>query len=181
MLKIDYFYYVIEIAEAKSISKAAENLYITQPYLSLALKRLEEELGVNLFNRTTRGVFLTTAGEKFLQYAQKIVEIISQAEHLSEEIGLDFQKLSVASMYSYTTIDLFHEFSSQKHLQGCQFTYSEMPNREVSDYVFSGNANVGILYTSLMELENFKKQLSNKSMTFTSLISEPLCAVLSAE
>ena len=64
--------YVIAIAECRSISKAAEILYISQPSLSRYLSNLENELGVNLFIRTLNGTELTEAGKIYLEYAREI-------------------------------------------------------------------------------------------------------------
>jgi len=61
--------YFIRIAEVKSISKAAESLFISQQALSKALARMEEELGVTLFIRTREGVSLTEYGTQFLSFA----------------------------------------------------------------------------------------------------------------
>lgn len=64
--------YVIAVAELKSISKAAETLYISQPSLSRYLSNLEEELGMALFSRTVYGTELTEAGEIYVEYAKEI-------------------------------------------------------------------------------------------------------------
>lgn len=56
----------VEIVRQGSFTKAAQHLHIAQPALSMAVTRLEEELGVTLFNRTTRKVILTAEGEQFL-------------------------------------------------------------------------------------------------------------------
>ena len=64
--------YVIAVAECKSISQAAEMLYISQPSLSRYLSNLENELGVNLFVRTLNGTELTAAGKIYLEYAKEI-------------------------------------------------------------------------------------------------------------
>ena len=64
--------YVIAVAECRSISQAAEMLYISQPSLSRYLSNLENELGVNLFVRTLNGTELTEAGKIYLEYAKEI-------------------------------------------------------------------------------------------------------------
>ena len=64
--------YVIAVAECRSISQAAEMLYISQPSLSRYLSNLENELGVNLFIRTLNGTELTEAGKIYLEYAKEI-------------------------------------------------------------------------------------------------------------
>ena len=57
------YQYVLKVAELKNITKAAEALYITQPSLSHYIARIEEELGIRLFNRMSTPLSLTPAGE----------------------------------------------------------------------------------------------------------------------
>lgn len=71
--------YVIAIAEEKSISKAAEKLYITQPALSQRLKKLEDELGTPLFYRDSSGLVLTDAGRIYINGGRSILQIKHEA------------------------------------------------------------------------------------------------------
>ena len=64
--------YVIAVAECRSISQAAEVLYISQPSLSRYLSNLENELGFSLFVRTINGTELTEAGKIYLKYAKAV-------------------------------------------------------------------------------------------------------------
>ena len=75
--------YFLAIVEAGSISRAAKNLYLSQPALSGSLKRLEDELGVQLFSRDTYPLQLTQAGRLFFQYVQKERDL---AGHLRQEL-----------------------------------------------------------------------------------------------
>jgi DNA-binding transcriptional LysR family regulator len=68
----------LSIAREKSFSRAAERLYRTQPAVSLALKRLEEELGETLVDRTTKGGTLTDAGETLLPLARRMLDLRQQ-------------------------------------------------------------------------------------------------------
>ena len=63
--------YIITISETGSLNKAAEALYISQPSLTNAVKELEKELGIIIFNRSGRGVTLTNDGTEFLMYARQ--------------------------------------------------------------------------------------------------------------
>ena len=69
------FEYILAIAQEKSLSKAAEKLYITQPALSLFLARTEEQLQVRLFERNAKGLTLTYAGEHYIQYASNVLAL----------------------------------------------------------------------------------------------------------
>ncbi len=81
--------YVLEVAKTKSFSQAAQNLFITQPSLSQSIKNFEENLGISLFDRSTKPLTLTYAGEQFISKAQDI--LISSQElktKMNDLIGL---------------------------------------------------------------------------------------------
>ena len=68
-----------EVAREKSISKAAEKLNYVQSNVTAHIKRLEEELGTTLFTRHGKGVTITLDGEKLLNYADSILELLDRA------------------------------------------------------------------------------------------------------
>ena len=74
------FKYISEIARCQSISTAAEKLNIQQPALSKYLKKVENELGVELFDRSTNPITLTSAGECYIKTARKIIDADNQLQ-----------------------------------------------------------------------------------------------------
>jgi len=70
--------YIVQIADSGSISKAGELLRVAQPSLSLQLKSVEEELGVQLLSRNARGVAMTENGKVFVEYARHILHLMNQ-------------------------------------------------------------------------------------------------------
>ena len=80
-MNIDQIQYFLAIVETSSFTQAAEKLWISQPSLSSAIKKLERELGVKLFERGGRRTKLTPAGEVFLAKAQQILQEYQQALH----------------------------------------------------------------------------------------------------
>ena len=85
-MELRHIRYFLTLAEEKSFTKAAEKLLIAQPPLSRQIRDLEEELGTTLFERSTRGVALTQAGEKFLQYALQIEHLAEQSVEVLQEM-----------------------------------------------------------------------------------------------
>ena len=75
-----YLKYAVEVAACGSINKAAEKLYIGQPNLSRAIKELESSLGVNIFDRSSKGMEITPDGEVFLGYAKSILKQVDSLE-----------------------------------------------------------------------------------------------------
>ncbi|MFC2716925.1 MAG: LysR family transcriptional regulator, partial [Stomatobaculum longum] len=71
-MTLQQIYYLTEIADAGSINRAAEKLFLSQPALTNAVKEAEEELGFRLFNRNSRGISLTPDGTEFLARAREL-------------------------------------------------------------------------------------------------------------
>ena len=81
-MNILHLKYAVEVARCGSINQAAEALYINQPNLSRAIKELENSLGITIFDRTAKGMFVTPEGEEFLGYAKKILSQIDEVESI---------------------------------------------------------------------------------------------------
>ena len=76
----------LTVAERRSVSKAAAVLYVTQPALTTRIKKLERDLGVELFVRTPRGMRLTAEGRAFRGHAQRAVQELAQGRELLREL-----------------------------------------------------------------------------------------------
>jgi DNA-binding transcriptional LysR family regulator len=72
----------VDVARQGSVSRAAENLLVSQPALTARLKRLEEELGASLFVRQPRGMRLTEAGEAYLPFAMRALDTLAEGRHV---------------------------------------------------------------------------------------------------
>lgn len=105
-MEIHQLEYVLAVANHKSFSRAAEEIKISQPSLSQQIFKLENELGTNLFVRTTRCVNLTPAGREFISHARNIMSELNQARHCIQEYAtikkghLSFGALSVLGYYN---------------------------------------------------------------------------------
>lgn len=84
-------FYMLTVAEEKSFSKAAEKLFISQPALSHCILRLEKQMGVKLFDRSTNPLSLTYAGVVFAQEAKQILELQHKLQTNMQDIA-DFKK-----------------------------------------------------------------------------------------
>lgn len=88
----------LSIAEEKSFSRAAEKMLRTQPAISIAIKRLEEELGESLFDRSSKNGALTEAGRILLSYAQRMINLRDEAkESVSELRGMFRGRLTIGA------------------------------------------------------------------------------------
>ena len=86
-MELRHLRYFVAIAEEGSFTRAAERLWIAQPGLSTQIRRLENELGVQLFERHTRGVSLTDAGELFLERARTVLAAAEEARCTGRDLG----------------------------------------------------------------------------------------------
>jgi len=82
-MNIKHIRYMVEIERVRSISQAAENLYIGQPNLSRILKEVEDDIGFPIFLRTTHGVRPTERGAAFLQHAHNILREMDSIQMMS--------------------------------------------------------------------------------------------------
>ncbi|PKM79938.1 MAG: LysR family transcriptional regulator [Firmicutes bacterium HGW-Firmicutes-14] len=87
-----------EIARSGSFSKGAEKLNITQPALSRQIESLEKSVGISLFNRHSRGVYLTEAGRRLIEYVEQILRLADEADRTLQEIqGLETGTLKIGA------------------------------------------------------------------------------------
>src|SRR3954470_3857144 len=85
-MELRHLRYFVAIAEERSFTRAAERLWVAQPGLSTQIRRLESELGVQLFERHTRGVDLTDAGELFLERARTALAAADAARSTGHDL-----------------------------------------------------------------------------------------------
>lgn len=92
-MRLEQLLYIVEVADKKSISKAAKNLYISQPSLSKAIALLEGELQTQIFIRHQHGITLTTDGEQIVQKARNILEQINDIEKIASTSSLSNESI----------------------------------------------------------------------------------------
>lgn len=127
------FTYVLAVAECKSISKAAELLYISQPSLSRFISSLEQELGILLFERKSNGINLTEAGEIYVAYGKEIKRLNSTMEHELKELQLSEEQEIHVCMSLNASLLLAMEVQekiSKKYI-GCKVTFSNVMAKEI--------------------------------------------------
>lgn len=145
-MNILHLKYAVEVAKTRSISKAAENLYMGQPNLSRAIKELEESLGITIFRRTTKGISITPDGEEFLQYARHIVQKVDEVEQIYHNGRQKKQSFSVsvprASYLSYAMGDFS---KSMRSGTPAEFYYCETNSMNTINSVVREEFNLGIV------------------------------------
>lgn len=163
-MNIIHLKYVIEIAEKGSMSKAAEHLYIAQPNLSRAIKDLENELNITIFERNSKGTILTPDGEKLILYGKKILKQIEELEYeFDEKSKKNIFSLSAprSSYISYAFTNFSQIISKMKNTE---FIYKETNAYKTINNVTSSDFKLGIIRYNIIYDNYFKKMLIKKDL-----------------
>lgn len=169
-MTLQQIHYVITISEAGSINKAAELLYVAQPSLTGALKELERELGITIFNRGGKGVTLTNDGAEFLLYAR---QVYSQYEELREKFGKGGtlkKKFCVSTQHYSFAVKAFVEMVKKFDTLQYEFAIRETKTRDVIDDVATLRSEIGIIYMSSFNRAALGKILKSKDLEFHRLV-----------
>lgn len=165
-MNILHLKYAVEVAKTRSISKAAENLYMGQPNLSRAIKELEESLGITIFRRTTKGISITPDGEEFLQYARQIVQKVDEVEQIYQNGRQKKQSFSVSvPRASYLSFAMADFSRCMKKDYPAEFYYCETNPMNTINSVVREDFNLGIVrYQSSYE-KYFSDLFKDKKLT----------------
>ena len=138
--------YAITVAQAGSMNEAARRLFISQPSLSSAMKDLEQEIGIELFRRTNRGISLTPEGEEFIGYARQTVEQYKLIEAKYVKKTNSKKKFSVSMQHYTFAVSAFVEMVKQFGMDEYEFAVHETKTYEVIEDVKNFRSEIGILY-----------------------------------
>ncbi len=87
-MTLNQLLYVVEVSKTKSINATAHTLFVSQSCVSTAIKELEDEFGITIFNRTNRGITITKDGETFIHYANNIIQQCKLLEDICCQCGV---------------------------------------------------------------------------------------------
>lgn len=148
--------YVIGIAKVGSFNKAAENLFISQPSLTTAIRDLEEEIGIVIFNRTSRGVSLTPDGEEFVAQANQLYHHYETLRGRYDKAVQQKKKFAVSTQHYSFAVKSFVEMVKKFNIDEYEFALRETKTKDVIDDVAGLKSEIGILY-----LSNFNRKYIN--------------------
>ncbi|HEY9575330.1 MAG TPA: LysR family transcriptional regulator [Lachnospiraceae bacterium] len=163
--------YVIMVADMQSMNKAAKDLYISQPSLSSAIKELENEIGIELFLRTNRGVVLTQKGEEFLGYARQVVDQFQLVESKYIEKKNEKKKFSVSMQHYTFAVHAFVEMVKQYGMDAYEFAVYETKTSEVIENVKNFKSEIGVLYRNNFNSKILDKILKDGGMEFHEILT----------
>lgn len=158
--------YAVEVAKAGSLSKASETLLIAQPNISRSIKELENDLGITIFERSAKGMFLTHDGEVFMNYAKSIISQIESVEKFYKENTPDKQRFSISVPRASYISEAFAQFSKTINSASCEIFYNETNSRRAIDNILSNDYGLGIIRYAANHDESFKGMLEEKGLNY---------------
>lgn len=159
--------YTVQVDKAKSIHRAAQQLYISHSTLSRTIKNLENEIGITLFYRTSRGVETTHDGAKFILEARRLLASIDTMESRFYNMkNIEEDTLMVATQRCTTAtncfIELFQRIGAQKNRQN--FALLEESFDGTLDLICSGTCGIGVITCSSDQRQSLRKRLDKMGL-----------------
>lgn len=144
--KLDLYRIFYTVGNNESFSKAAQELYMTQPAVSQAIAQLENELGTRLFNRTPKGVTLTTEGSLLYEYVQSAIRLIDAGEGKITEfknLVMGELKIGVSDTISrYYLLPHLEKFRNK--YPNIKFKILNGTTLEICTFLKSGQVDIGV-------------------------------------
>lgn len=160
--------YAITVANCNSMNKAAQELFISQPSLSGAIKELENELGIEIFIRSNRGIIITPEGEEFLGYARQVTEQFNLMEDRYFNKATK-KKFSVSTQHYTFAVKAFVEVVKQEGMEEYEFAIYETKTYDIIEAVKNFKSEIGVLYLDDFNEKVIMKILNENSLEFIQL------------
>lgn len=161
--------YVVVVAETGTITEAAEKLYISQPSLTNAIRELEKEMNIQIFNRTNKGISISKEGEVFLGYARQVLEQAAILEDKYKGSDGGKKQFCVSTQhYSFAVnafVDLIKEYGQDEY----DFSLRETQTYEIIDDVARMRSEIGILFINDFNEAVISKILKSHDLEFHKL------------
>lgn len=168
--------YVLEISRCGSISAAAQELCLTQPYLSSVLRDLEVELQITIFNRSRKGVVLTDAGTEFLYYARPLLDHQARILNLyaSHQRQPPFRFAISTQRYPFV-IQAFCQFFKTLSPDRFDIYVRECSMEQVIRDVSEKRSDLGIIFLTLSTDAFIRRYLSVRNLEFNKIVTISPC------
>lgn len=145
-MDIRHLRYFVAVAETLSFAKGAQDLHMSQPPLSKRIANLEEELGVRLFDRSSRKVALTPAGQALLPQARAAVEAFDSAIRVARAVSPNQSRRLRVSLAPETSRSVLLDVVNRLHRQNVEVNICEAGTWEQERLLAAGEIDVGVLY-----------------------------------
>lgn len=168
-MRIQQLEYLEAIVTAGSINEAAKHLFLTQPSLSNAVKDLEREMNIRIFQRSSSGISLTDEGREFMTYARQILDQVSLMNERYKDSQTRRQALSVSAQHYAFVVHAFVELIRSVNASEYQFTLRETETENIFKDLSSFRSELGILYINDFNRKIMQRLFKEHNLVFTPL------------
>lgn len=162
--------YALTIADCGSMNEAAKQLFLSQPSLSETIKELEQEIGLQIFLRSNRGIVITPEGEEFLGYARQVTEQFGLLR--SRYVDKQTRETFSVSMQHYTfAVKAFVETVKKAGIDSYEFAANETTTYDVMENVRNFKSELGVLYLNDFNEKVMTKYIHEKGLEFIELFT----------
>lgn len=165
-MNILHIKYAVEVAKLGSVSKASELLFTAQPNISRSIRELESDLGIEIFNRSAKGMVLTPEGEEFIEYAKEILRQIDYVEKIYDQKSPKKQRLSVSVPCACYIADAFVNFSKTITEETAEIVYKETDAGRTVNDVLENDYKLGIIRYAEQYDGQIKDMLEEKELSY---------------
>lgn len=159
-MTITQLHYVLAIAEHKNFTKAAEKCFVTQPTLSTQIQKLEDELDIQIFDRSKKPIELTDVGRKIVKQAKNIVDESDRIQDIVDQqkgfIGGEF-RIGIIPTIMPTLLPMFLKSFIKKYPK-VKLKIEELTTEEIIARIADGHLDAAIAATPL-EHDNIKERV----------------------
>ena len=173
--------YAVEVAKAGSLNKAAETLLIAAPNVSRSIKELEADIGISIFERTTKGMELTPEGEEFINYAKGILNQIDEVESFYKKGSAKKQRFSISVPRACYISEAFSQFSKSLSKEAAEIFYKETNSQRTIRNILEHDYKLGIIRYAENYDKYFKAMLEEKGFCYELVTEFTYSLIMSAD
>lgn len=166
ILNLLHLRHALAVAKSGSLGKASEKLLVAVPNISRSIKELESDLGITIFDRTTKGMELTHEGEEFINFAKGILGQIDEVENFYKNGSAKKLKFTISVPRACYISSAFAEFTKTLTCEPCEIFYKETNSERTIHNMVNHDYKLGIIRYAENYDKYFKAMLEEKGFKY---------------
>lgn len=163
--------YIATVAKCGSFSKAAQQLYVTQPGVSKMVRSIEEELDITIFVRSSTGITLTAEGRELLTMGSRLLNDADRiTRHFRQDVRSNHEVLNVSSQHYCFVVDALSSLQNRSNADSYTYKLLIGQNPEVIEQVADRESEVGILFVGEHNKKFMSHMFDDNNLEFHELV-----------
>lgn len=177
-MNVNHFKYIVEIAEVGSISKAADTLFLSQPYLSRIIKDMESQMNIKIFNRSAEGMKLTDEGIQFLNKSKLILEQYDSLLDIhSNQTSEKKNSIVLSTIRSSLVMESFIQLIEEYYNTNYEFTINEYNSDIPIQDITYLKADLGVIYMHKQNKTQMMHHLQKNNIIYDKICNFNNCII----